>query len=72
MSTSVTNTIDSGLTRSFSSSFNTTTKLHNNEIKISQLERDLNVAKSDNQLIKREIEVYKQSLMDAERVRKFN
>lgn len=68
MSTSVTNTIDSGLTRSTSSCFNTASKLHASELKISQLERDLHATKTDGQLIKREVEVYKESLQDAERV----
>lgn len=70
MTSSVTNTIDSGLARSSSLCSNAAAKLQSTELKLSQLERDLQATKTDGQLLKREIEVYKESLQEAERVRK--
>lgn len=67
LTTSLTNTIDSGLARSSSVSSNAA--LQNSEKKLSQLERDMQAQRIDQQLLKRELEVYKISLQEAERVR---
>lgn len=69
LTTSITNTFDSGLARSSSVSSNVA--LQNSEKKITQLERDIQSQRTDAQLLKRELEVYKRSLQEAERVSYF-
>ncbi|KAI1725155.1 myosin head (motor domain) domain-containing protein [Ditylenchus destructor] len=70
MTTSMTNTFDSGLARSSStSSSSNILALQASERKISQLEKELHSTKTDMQLVKREIEVYKIALQDAERTK---
>uniref|UniRef100_A0A915E3Y0 Myosin motor domain-containing protein n=1 Tax=Ditylenchus dipsaci TaxID=166011 RepID=A0A915E3Y0_9BILA len=70
MTSSLTNTFDSGLARSSSSSSsNQMVQLQASERRVSQLERELQSVKTDGQLVKREVEVYKAALQEAERAK---
>lgn len=69
MSASLTNTLDSGLTRSSSSSSNNyLLQMQAAERKAAQSEKELHTMRSDMQLLRRELDVYKHSLQESERV----
>jgi len=69
MTTSLTNTLDSGLARSSSASSSHLLQLQASEKRVVTLEREIQQMKSDGQLVKREMEVYRLSLQESERAK---